>query len=176
MFCGWKMIEFSLLAGAGTSCPTPARWTMDSLDTYDLLWTRLLSNKIRRPLFCFPFKDRLHPKSFGAAISFLQHQMFRRVWLDEVFSSSFKTICCKKFFWKETFIIKLSWTTFFGLNFLDGGSTFKHVFPDFRTNRIRKTGCFHLGRILGPRGAQRHLKHEDRSSGSANSYLTLLLF
>ena len=96
------------LAGAGTSCPTPARWTMDSLDTYDLLWTRLLSNKIRRPLFCFPFKDRLHPKSFGAAISFLQHQMFRRVWLDEVFSSSYKLFAVKNSFKKRLLLLSLA--------------------------------------------------------------------
>ena len=51
-----------------------------------------------------------------------------------------------------------------------------NVFPDSRTNRIRKTGCFHPGRILGPRGAQRHLKLEGRSSQSPNSPLTLLLF
>ena len=50
------------------------------------------------------------------------------------------------------------------------------VFPDFRTNRFRKTGCFQSGRILGPRGAQRHLKHGDWSSQSINSTLTLLLF
>ena len=55
----------------------------------------------------------------------------------------------------------------------------KNVFPvflDFRTNRFRKTGCFQTGRILGPRGAQRHLKHCDWSSQSINSTLTLLLF
>ena len=50
------------------------------------------------------------------------------------------------------------------------------IFPDFRTNRLRKTGCFYLGRILGPRGAQRHLKRGDWSSPFLNSTLTLLLF
>ena len=47
-----------------------------------------------------------------------------------------------------------------------------NVFPDSRTNRIRKTGCFHPGRILGPRGAEL----EGRSSQSPNSPLTPLLF
>ena len=66
-----------------------------------------------------------------------------------------------------------------GLYFLDGGSTYKNVFPvfsDFRTNRFQKTGCFQSGRILGPRGAQRHLKHGDWSSQFINSTVTLLLF
>ena len=50
------------------------------------------------------------------------------------------------------------------------------VFPDFRPNRFRKTGCFHPGQILGPRWDQWHLKHGDWSSQSSNSSLTLLLF
>ena len=87
-----------------------------------------------------------------------------------------KLFAVKNSFEKKLLLLSLAGQLFFGLNFLDGGSTFKHVFPDFRTNRIRKTGCFHPGRILGPRGAQRHLKHEDRSSQSASSPVTLLLF
>ena len=102
------------------------------------LWTHMIYyeqgfclTKFGAPFFCFPFKDHLHLKSFGAAISFLQHQMFRRVWLDEVFSSSFKTICCKKFFWKETFIIKLSWTTFFWTKFFGWRKYFQTRFSGF---------------------------------------------
>ena len=64
------------------------------------------------------------------------------------------------FFWMEDLLIKNVFT----------------FFPDFLTSRFWKTGSVHPVRILGPRGAQGHLKHENRSSQSANSSVTLLLF
>ena len=101
-------------------------------------------------------------------------------WIYEVFSSSSKItiFSVRKFFKVKTFETFISYDCqlFVGLNFLDGGSTFKNGFLGFRTSRCRKSGCFHSGWILWPRPFHWHLKHGNRSSQSLDSSVTLLLF
>ena len=134
-----------------------------------------MSNKIWCPHFCFPFrlKNFLHTKSFP---KFCFKRIFISIFKIELNGSAPNIVTAAQPFSNR--IIEILFcgieclTTLVELFSLDGGGTCQKCFSfflDFRANRFRKTGCFHPGRIHGPRVAQRHLNHENRYSRSANS-------
>ena len=125
---------YLVLAGVALRAP-PARRTMAFMDKEPSLQLGSLSNKacltkFRSPMFCFHLKEKSNTSSIQKASlgSHFKNSTFWQYHASFIFIHSFKEDFCAKdyIFWTEEVLII-------------------SVFLDSRTNRVRKTGCFHPG-------------------------------